>query len=479
MDILFVASECGPFIKTGGLADVIGSFPKTLAAMGIRVRILLPAYPALDKVLAAGEQVRTFDSLLGGAARVIASSAADLELLLLDAPHLYDRPGNIYLDASGRDWPDNAFRFGALCKVASEIAIGGILGWKPDVVHAHDWQAALIPAYLKAFPGAPPTILTIHNIAFQGLFDPSLIGPLGLPARLYHPDGMEYYGHLGFLKAGLAFAQKVTTVSPTYAAEIRTPDFGMGLQGIVTARAADLSGILNGIDLEAWNPADDLLLPRNYTAQTLPNKAANRAEVARRFALEDNGDAPLFCVISRMTTQKGLDVLLEVLPGIAARGARLAVLGAGDKGMEARFAQAARTWPGAVGCVIGYDEPLSHLMLGGSDAILVPSRFEPCGLTQLYGLRYGTLPVVTRTGGLADTVIDADPAAIAAGAATGFQFSPVTPSALEAAIDRACTAFRDPQLWTSMVQRAMAYPVGWDQSARVYKALYDSITGAS
>ncbi|MBN1141985.1 MAG: glycogen synthase GlgA [Deltaproteobacteria bacterium] len=479
MNILFVASECGPFIKTGGLADVIGSFPKTLAGMGIRVRILLPAYPPLGQVMAAGEPVRAMDNLLGGAARVVAASSAGLELLLLDAPHLYERPGNIYVDAAGRDWSDNAFRFGALSKVAAEIAISGIDGWKPDVVHAHDWQAALIPAYLKAAPGAPPTILTIHNIAFQGLFDPSLIAPLGLPDWLFHPEGMEYYGHLGFLKAGIAFAQKVTTVSPTYAAEIMTPEFGMGLEGIVTARAADLTGILNGIELVAWNPVDDLLLPRNYSGETLKNKAANRAEVARRFALDDNQNAPLFCVISRMTTQKGLDVLLEVLPRIVARGARLAVLGAGDKGIEARFAQAARTWPGAVGCVIGYDEPLSHLMLGGSDAILVPSRFEPCGLTQLYGLRYGTLPVVTRTGGLADTVIDADPAAIAAGTATGFQFSPVTPSTLEGAIDRACTAFRDPQVWTSMVKAAMAYPVGWEQSAKAYKALYDAVSGAS
>ncbi len=479
MNILFAASECGPFIKTGGLADVIGAVPKTLAGMGISVRILLPAYPALARVLAAGEQVWATDSLLGGGARIVAASAEGLELLLLDAPHLYDRPGNIYLDPKGRDWPDNAFRYGALCKVAAEIAVGGIGGWKPDVVHAHDWQAGLIPAYLKAFHGAPPTILTIHNIAFQGLFDPSLIGPLGLQPWLYHMDGMEYFGHLGFLKTGIAFSQKVTTVSPTYAHEIMTPEFGMGLQGIITARGADVVGILNGIDLDIWNPADDPLLPRTYSARTLQKKAANRAEVARRFALNDNGDAPLFCVISRLTTQKGLDVLLDVLPGIVSRGARLAVLGSGDKGLEARFATAARKWPGSVGCVIGYDEPLSHLMVGGSDAILVPSRFEPCGLTQLYGLRYGTLPVVSRTGGLADTIIDANPAAIAAGTATGFQFSPVTAFAFEDAINRTCEAFRDPQLWTSMVKRAMAHPVGWEQSARAYKALYDAVTGAN
>jgi len=479
MNILFAASECGPFIKTGGLADVIGAVPKTLAGMGTSVRILLPAYPALAGVLAAGEQVWATESLLGGAARIVAASAGGLELLLLDAPHLYDRPGNIYLDPRGKDWPDNAFRYGALCKVAAEIAVSGIGGWKPDVVHAHDWQAALIPAYLKAFHGAPPTILTIHNIAFQGLFAPSLIGPLGLQPWLYHMDGMEYFGHLGFLKAGIAFSQKVTTVSPTYAREIMTPEFGMGLQGILAARRADVVGILNGIDLDIWNPAEDPHLPQTYTARTLQKKSANRAEVARRFALNVNGDAPLFCVISRLTAQKGLDVLLDVLPGIVSRGARIAVLGAGDQGMESRFAKAARTWPGSVGCVIGYDEQLSHLMVGGCDAILVPSRFEPCGLTQLYGLRYGTLPVVARTGGLADTVIDANPAAIATGAATGFQFSPVTAFALEDAIDRTCAAFRDPKLWTAMVKRAMAHPVGWEQSAHAYKSLYDAVTGTS
>ncbi len=476
MNVLFVASECAPFVKTGGLADVIGAVPKTLATMDVAVRVMLPAYPALARY-DRGSVVWQAENLHGGPARLVTVSAEGLDLLLLDAPHLYDRPGNIYLDANGQDWADNALRYGALSRVAAEVAMHGADGWKPDVVNAHDWQGGLVPAYLHGRDGAPPTVLTIHNIAFQGMFDPSLMGVLGLNPALYTPEGLEYFGRLGFLKAGIAFADRITTVSPTYAWEIMTHDFGMGLEGILAKRAADVSGILNGIDLDVWNPDTDPSLVANYTPRSLKRKSENRAEVARRFALEPRDDAPIFCVISRLTTQKGLDLLLDTLPGLVARGARLAVLGSGDRGLEARFVHATRAYPGAVGCVIGYDEPLSHLMMGGSDAILVPSRFEPCGLTQMYGLRYGTLPVVARTGGLADTVIDANPAAVAAGTATGFQFAPVTAQALDHAIGRACEAFRDAKLWTSMVKRAMAHPVGWDQSAHAYKSLYETVAG--
>lgn len=476
MNLLFAASECAPFVKTGGLADVIGAVPKTLAKMGVSVKVMLPAYPALANILAGGKTVLDIEDLHGGAARVVAASAEGLELLLLDAPHLYDRPGSIYVDQNGQDWPDNFRRFGALAQIAADVAIEGVDGWKPDVVNAHDWQAGLVPAYLKqSGKPVPPCVLTIHNIAFQGVFGAEILGILGLSHSLFTPDGLEYWGKLSFLKAGIVFADKITTVSPTYAQELLLPEFGIGLEGILQARQADLSGILNGIDLEIWNPDTDADLPQPYSARTLKRKAINKAEVEKRFGLTPKPDAPLFCVVSRLTSQKGLDLLLEDLPALVSRGARLAVLGTGESGLEAGFVAAAHQHSGAVGTIIGYDESLSHLMQGGCDAILIPSRFEPCGLTQLYGLRYGTIPVVARTGGLADTVIDANDAALVAGCATGIQFSPITAAALDQAIARACTLYQQPKVWAAMQRRAMRHPVGWDQSAETYLDLYTAL----
>jgi starch synthase len=298
---------------------------------------------------------------------------------------------------------------------------------------------------------------------------------LELNAQLFTPEGLEFYGHLGFLKAGLVYAEKITTVSPTYANEIMRSEFGMGLEGLLSARKSDVVGILNGIDTEVWDPETDPHLAQTFTARRLKGKQANREAVLQRFGLEAPEHAPLFCVISRLTTQKGLDLLLEALPELVDRGARLAVLGSGDKDLESGFVAASHRHPGAVGVIIGYDEALSHLMQGGSDAILIPSRFEPCGLTQLYGLRYGTLPVVAHTGGLADTVIDANEAALAANCATGVQFSPVTAASLAHAIAQTCDLFDQPKLWSGMMRRAMAHPVGWELSAQAYHALYDQV----
>ncbi|WP_377513149.1 glycogen synthase GlgA [Octadecabacter sp. R77987] len=476
MNILFVASECAPFVKTGGLADVIGAVPKSLAPLGGDVRILLPAYPALAAQVAKGARVLTFDDLFGGPARVVAVQEAGLNLLLLDAPHLFDRAGNIYLDGNGNDWGDNYLRFGALSWVGAQIATGALDGWQPDVVNAHDWQAGLVPAYLRAQDGpTPPVVLTVHNIAFQGVFGADCIAALRLDPALFTQDGYEYWGKVSFLKGGLAMADKITTVSPTYARELMLPEFGAGLDGVLNARKADLTGILNGIDLDVWNPADDAALPVPYTSKTLKKKAQSRAALCTRFGIDASDDAPVFCVVSRLTEQKGLDMLLECLPVLTGAGARLAVLGTGDKRFETGFVDAARRYGGQVGTIIGYDETLSHLMQGGADAILIPSRFEPCGLTQLYGLRYGTIPVVARTGGLADTVIDANPAALSTGCATGVQFSPVTVAGLAAAILRTCDLFRDRARWADMMRRAMAHPVGWDQSARDYMALYQGL----
>lgn len=476
MKVLFVASECVPFIKTGGLADVIGAVPKTLRAMGVDVKIMLPAYPALQSITKTGTAVLTVDDLHGGSAALISTQAEDLDLLLLDAPHLYDRPGNIYLDQDGNDWPDNHLRFGALSQIGTQVGIEGVGGWTPDIIHAHDWQTGLIPAYLhQAKAQTPKSVLTIHNIAFQGLIDAAHCGALGIEPETFTPDGAEYFGKLGFLKAGLAYCDKITTVSPTYSGELMLPEFGMGLEGILQARSRDVSGILNGIDTDIWNPETDEDLPSPYTANTLNRKNANRAELIKRFALDAHSDGPIFCVISRLTTQKGLDLLLEALPKLVERGAKLALLGSGDKDMEAAFIGATHRHAGSVGVIIGYNEPLSHLMQGGSDAILIPSRFEPCGLTQLYGLRYGTLPVVARTGGLADTVIDANDAALVGECATGIQFAPVTAATLEQAIMRTCDLYEQPEIWKAMVQRAMKHPVGWDRSAQIYLDLYETL----
>ena len=472
MKVLFAVSECAPFVKTGGLADVAGALPKALTARRISTRVLMPAYPAL-KALKGAKPVAEME---GG--RLLAVKAAGLSLLLLDCPDLFDRDGGPYLGPEGRDWPDNPFRFAALSRAAARVAREGAGDWKPDVLHVHDWQTALAPLYMRQRGDAIPSVLTIHNIAFQGVFPAALIGALGLDPSGFTPQGYEYYGQVGFMKAGLVSADRITTVSPTYARELAQPGFGMGLEGVIAARRADLEGVLNGVDLDVWNPADDPHLAAPFTAETIAARARNRAALAERFGLEARDDAPLFGLVGRLTRQKGIDLLLEALPRLLARGATLALIGSGDADMEAAFRAAATAHPGRVGAVIGYSEPLAHLMQGGADVILAPSRFETCGLTQLYALRYGAAPLVARTGGLADTVIDANEAAIAAGCATGFQFAPVETAALADAVDRACDAFADRALWARIMANAMAAEVGWGASAARYAALYKHLAAS-
>ncbi len=476
MQVLMVASECAPFVKTGGLADVVGALPAALAPLGVEAEVLLPAYPALKPLLAKARVCAHLDNLPGGNARLLRINAKGVPLLLLDAPQLFDRPGSLYVDEGGKDWHDNHLRFGALANAAARICMGAVDGYRPDVLHAHDWQAALAPVYLKmAGRDVPRSVTTIHNIAFQGRFGPHVLGPLQLKGDWFHPEGLEYHGDLSMLKAALVFSDRITTVSPTYAHEILTPEFGMGLEGVLQARGGALSGILNGIDLEAWDPATDTALSQSYDVRGLKKKAANRAAVAERLGLDADSQGPLFCVVSRLTEQKGLDALLGAVPHLVSRGAQLAVLGSGAPDLEAGFRQAAAAHRGRVGVHIGYDEDLSHLMQGGSDAILIPSRFEPCGLTQLYGLRYGTLPVVARTGGLADTVIDANVAALSTKSATGFVFDGVDAASIIRAIDRVCDTFADRKTWTAMQRAAMRQPVGWDASAQGYAALYEAL----
>ncbi|WP_299668856.1 glycogen synthase GlgA [uncultured Ruegeria sp.] len=476
MKVLMAASECAPLIKTGGLADVVGALPAALSGHGIDCRILLPAYPSLQPLLSDRRQVAQFHDLPGGFGQIVLVTFQGMDLLLLDAPQLFDRPGLPYTDPNGVDWTDNHLRFGALAQAAARVGLDGVDGWQPDIVHAHDWQTALTPVYLKQLgQAAPKSVLTIHNIAFQGRFGPHVMSELGLRGDWFHPEALEYHGDLGFLKGGLMFADRITTVSPTYAHEILTPQYGMGLEGVLQARTGILSGILNGIDTGAWNPADDPALARDYNARSLGRKAESCAKIAERVGLDPDAKGPLFCVISRLTEQKGLDALAAAVPHIVERGGQLALLGSGDPALEQAFVDASHHFSGSVGAVIGYDEAFAHLLQGGSDAILIPSRFEPCGLTQLYGLRYGTLPVVARTGGLADTVVDANVAALRAECATGFVFDDVSKVGIEAALDRVFDCFDDNKKWQMMQRAAMRQSVGWEQSALEYAELYQSL----
>ncbi|NHT77945.1 glycogen synthase GlgA [Rhizobiaceae bacterium CRRU44] len=472
MNVLSVASEVFPLIKTGGLADVAGALPAALKPHGIRMRTLLPGYPAVMAKIGETTRLGGFDTLFGYPAALLAAEHEGLDLLVLDAPALFDRPGGPYLDPQGLDHPDNFRRFAALSLAAAEIARGVLPEWTPDLVHCHDWQSALAPVYMQHGGAAHvPTVLTIHNIAFRGQFPASTFPELALPWGAFSVQGVEYYGDVSFLKGGLMAATAITTVSPSYAQEILTPEFGMGLQGVLANRIADLHGIVNGIDTDVWNPAADPHIVSPYAAATLKKRPANRDALRERFGLVAT-DGPLFCVVSRLTDQKGMDVLAGVIDMIVDNGGTLAVLGSGDPALEAAFRTAAAVHPGRVGIVVGYDEPLSHLMQAGADAILVPSRFEPCGLTQLYGLRYGCVPVVARTGGLADTIIDANEAAVAANVATGFLFSPVSEESLRLALRRVFSLWRQPKIWARLQARGMKSDVSWDMSATRYAALY-------
>lgn len=488
LKVLSVASEAVPLVKTGGLADVAGALPGAVADHGVEMTTLLPGYPAVLQALRRPRAVHTWDSLLGTPARLLSATLdPGHPLLVLDAPALYAREGAPYSDAAGRDWGDNWQRFAALARAAADIAGGAISRrGKPqafDLVHAHDWQAAMTAAYLRFapfgagghLPAHVPSVVTIHNMAFQGWFGSEVFAQVGLPPSAWSLDGVEYHGGIGMLKAGLACADAVTTVSPTYAREIRSAAFGMGLEGLIIARGNAVHGILNGIDTALWDPAHDPALPARYGHRTLDRRAANKRALEAEFGLVED-DGPLFIVVTRLTWQKGMDVLLEVIDHLVGIGGRLAVLGSGDAALERGLFEAAARHPSRIGIRIGYDEDLSHRMQGGGDAILVPSRFEPCGLTQLYGLAYGCLPVVSRTGGLADTVIDANPAALAAGVATGVQFDGVNYDSFAAALSRTVALYRQRETWERLQKNAMKSDFSWKASGKAYADLYRILT---
>ncbi len=479
MRVLFVASEVFPLVKTGGLADVVAALPPALAQLGVDVRVLVPGYPkVLDGLELTGRVVRLGGLLGGHTARLLYGRVGELQLLVLDAPHLYDRPGNPYTGPDGRDWHDSHLRFGALCDAAAWLAgPEGGPRWRPDVIHGHDWQAGLAAAYVRLSPEPRPgTILTVHNLAYQGVFSRQVLPELRLPWGMFDVNGLEYGGHLGFLKAGLYYSDKITTVSPTYARQIQTPTYGHGLHGLLQSRDDDLHGILNGIDTELWNPATDPHLAAHYDASDpFAGKRANKLAAQQAFGLRPDPDAPLFCVVSRLVTMKGLDLLISAGSTLLRRGAQLAVLGSGEQRIEQGFDAAAALWPGRVAVRHGYDEPLAHLVQAGADAIVVPSRTEPCGLTQMYGLRYGTVPVVRRTGGLADSVVDASAHNLAHGHATGVVFNDIDADALAWALNRAIDLYHHKPLWNAMVVRGMQQDFGWRHSAARYAALYRSV----
>jgi starch synthase len=474
--VLHVTSECAPLVKTGGLGDVVGALPAALRAMGTDARVLIPGYP---KVLAAVGAERVVLHGVGpfGDVRVaLGTLPHGVPMIAIDVPELYVRPGGPYVDEDGQEFKDNGWRFALLGCVAAHLAEHGLDGWKPDVVHAHDWQAGLTPAYLKWSSKRPvPCVATIHNLAYQGAFHPDLVTAVGLPAAAYDMHGVEFYGRFSFLKSALYYADAITTVSPTYAWEIQRPLGGMGLEGLLSSRAESLHGIVNGIDQEAWDPSTDALLPATYGPDDRAGKRASKAALQRALGLDPREDAPLFGTVARFTWQKGLDLVAEVIPRLLARGAQVAVVGSGDHAEESRWHGIAAAYPGKVGVFVGFDERMAHLVEAGSDAFLMPSRFEPCGMNQMYSQRYGTPPIVRRTGGLADTVVDAQPDTLARGAATGFVFDAPTAGDLMEACDRALAAFDDPAAWSRITTAGMRRDFSWRESARRYLHVYDTV----
>ena len=479
IDVISVASEAYPLIKTGGLADVTGALPAALQSHGVTMRTLLPGYPAVMSAIEGGRVLATYPAFFGGMAELVAGRAKGLDIIALRADHLFDRPGNPYLGPDRKDWPDNWRRFAALSYAAYELGRGAIDGISPDILHCHDWQAALVPVYARFNGGVrAKTIQTVHNIAFQGLFGWEIFNELRMDFRAARESAIEYYGMISYLKGGLQVADALTTVSPTYALEIKTHEYGMGLEGILLARADVLTGITNGIDDAAWSPQTDPALHTHFGHNTTELRHGNRRALELRFDLDDS-PGPMFSVVSRLTRQKGLDMLVELIDPMIAAGAKLVVLGSGDQDLEDSFAGAAMRHPGKVGFIRAYDEALSHLIQGGADVMVVPSRFEPCGLTQLYGLRYGCVPLVSRVGGLADTVIDANEAAVEAGVATGIVFAPATPQALMDAINRAIQLYGREKVWRKMQRRGMKSDVSWDASAEKYAKLYKKLLGVN
>lgn len=477
--VLFAASEVYPLIKTGGLADVAYALPMALHQAGVDVRIILPAYQgalhaAADAAVAAAPQ------LAGTGAQILQTTipGTTLPVYLVHAPALFNRPGTPYEDVSGKEWPDNAARFGLFCRAVAAVGLGCEgLHWRPDVLHCNDWHTGLAPALLASKAGRPAVVFSIHSLAYQGIFPYATFTALNLPQTFWSPDMLEFNGMMSFMKAGLVCADRITTVSPTYAAEILTPEYGCGLEGLLRRRREQLSGILNGVDYGVWDPRADREISHRYASDSLTRKRDNKLALQHELGLEADADLPLLAHIARLTWQKGTDLLLAAVPELlGASDAQCVVLGTGDAGLQAALRDAAQRWPGRVAVHIGYSEPLAHRIQAGADMMVLPSRFEPCGLTHLYSLRYGTVPIVRATGGLADTVVGADPDTLPAGTATGFHFLAAEPAALLGAVERALALWESStQAWQQIVRTGMAQDFNWTQSAKAYLKIYRAI----
>lgn len=476
--VLFVTSEVHPLIKTGGLADVSQGLPVALKRAGLDVRLLLPAYRRVKEGAAGRKPVAQFDVPDVGPIRLLhlRLPQSTVPVYLVDLPQFFDRDGNPYVGPDGRDWPDNAERYAAFCRAAAALAQDRAgLSWRPQIVHCNDWQTGLVPALLSRESPRPATVFTVHNLAYQGLFPAATFQRLRLPPELWSHQGLEFHDRLSFIKGGLVYADRLTTVSPTYAREILGHQFGYGLEGLLQHRSDSLSGILNGVDYDHWNPGTDPYIPSRYNSRDLDKKAANKGALQQRFGLAPLADAPLLAMVGRLVEQKGFDLVLAALPGLLKLGIQLVIVGSGERELESAVRAAAAEHPAQVAAYVGYSEDLAHLAEAGADIFLMPSRFEPCGLNQIYSLRYGTVPVVHRIGGLADTVIDATPTALAAGQATGFVFDRPESAALEAAVARAVALYRERVQWQGLMLAGMHQNFSWANAARQYVALYQQI----
>ncbi|EMP55391.1 glycogen/starch synthase [Marinobacter santoriniensis NKSG1] len=474
--VLFVTSEVYPVIKTGGLADVSASLPEALCRQCHDVHILLPGYPAAMKAARASGSRRQARLMIGQYSVALWRTrlpGTSVTLWLVDCPGVFDRPGNPYQNEEGEDWWDNAHRYQLFCRVAAMMATGQAgLRWTPDIVHCNDWQSGLVPVFLESAPNGPPVVFTIHNLAYQGLFSHDTFRALGLPDSLWRFDRLEFHGQLSFIKGGLVYADRITTVSPGYAAEIQTPGFGYGLEGLLQHRSEHLSGILNGIDTKLWNPSTDQYLDCHYDADTLVSKQECKAALQKQLGL-DPGDAPLLGSIGRLVEQKGIDWLLDALPPLLQLGCQFAILGSGEIRYTEPLRVLAKQHPGQLSLTIGYDEPLAHKITAGSDLFLMPSRFEPCGLNQMYSLRYGTVPVVHGVGGLGDAVLDPDQ--VGPNKANGFSFNEPTAAAFRTSVERALEYRQQRKRWHQLQRNGMAGEYSWKERAREYSKLYQTL----
>ncbi|MBT5221240.1 MAG: glycogen synthase GlgA [Gammaproteobacteria bacterium] len=474
--ILFISSEVHPLIKTGGLADVAGSLPIALAELGQEVRILMPKYQALKleqeveyrcTLRVNNRDVNILETRLPGSGVIV---------WLVDCPEYFDTPGNPYTDEFGNAWENSAARFSLFCRIAVEVSQNRAhLDWKADIAHCNDWQSGLVPALLTLEPHRPSTVFTIHNMAYQGLFPETTYIELNLPGQLWNPGALEFHDLLSFIKGGIACADHITTVSPTYALEIQTADYGYGLEGLLHHRHHELNGIINGIDVEVWNPETDPRIAQNYGIDSLAKKAGNKAALQQHFSLPEEPATPLIGLIGRLVDQKGIDLVIDCLDELINYPVQFVLLGSGEKGFEHRLKNLSYLYPDKISVSIGYNEDLAHMIEAGSDMFLMPSRFEPCGLNQLYSQRYGTLPIVRKTGGLTDTVVDAMPDTIKDKTASGFVFEEPTAGAMLETIKRAILLYTNKRSWQQIQKNAMRKDFSWQQSAQQYLNLYNSL----